>query len=230
MPNAWMVRAGEAGYRFDQCKQGFVAIGWDDIGDLAPCTGSDAIRSRYLKTYPEQKPGEVRNGVAVIAKFRFDIAVGDHVMTYSPARREYLVGRITGEYQDDPSRIPGYPHLRTVQWGQPISRDSLHPASRNSLGSALTLFALGEDIWEDVRAAQHRSSRAAEGPREEAEKEAIRQTKEDPIERSRELIKDQVARLTEDDMEELAAALLRAMGYRARVTPKGPDRGGEPRC
>jgi restriction system protein len=79
-------------------------------------------------------------------------------------------------------------------------------------------------MWEDVQAAQHRSSQALAEPIEEEEKEEIRQ-KEDAVEKSHELIKDKVARLPEDDMEELVAALLRAMGYRARVTPNGPDRG-----
>jgi len=62
-------------------------------------------------------------------------------------------------------------------------------------------------------------------PIEEAEKEEIRQTKEDAVETSHELIKDQVTRLTEDEMGDLTAALLHAMGDRARVTPKGPARG-----
>ena len=31
--------------------------------------------------------------------------------------------------------------------------------------------------------------------------------------------------LSDSDMEILVAALLRAMGFKARVTPKGPDRG-----
>ena len=40
-----------------------------------------------------------------------------------------------------------------------------------------------------------------------------------------ELIKDKVLKLADDDLEELAAAILRAMGYRALRTPQGPDRG-----
>ena len=42
---------------------------------------------------------------------------------------------------------------------------------------------------------------------------------------ARELIKDKILILSDEEMEQLAAAILRAMGYRTRVTPRGPDRG-----
>src|SRR5262249_18525138 len=150
--HAWMIRAGESGSLFDHFTRGFVAIGWNNIGDLTACQDSEAIRCRSLETYPDRRPGEARNSVAALAKFRFDVAVDDHVMTYSPVRREYLVGLVTSEYLYDPNRMPGYPHLRMGHWGQPISRDALRPAPRNSLGSALTRFSLGEEMWEDVQA------------------------------------------------------------------------------
>lgn len=38
-----------------------------------------------------------------------------------------------------------------------------------------------------------------------------------------ELIKDRVNQLDWEDMERLVAGLLKAMGYCARITPKGPD-------
>lgn len=40
-----------------------------------------------------------------------------------------------------------------------------------------------------------------------------------------ELIKDRVSQLSWEDMECLVAGMLKAMGYCARVTPKGPDGG-----
>ena len=47
----------------------------------------------------------------------------------------------------------------------------------------------------------------------------------DVSDQAREFIKDMIRDLSPDDLEELTAALLRAMGFKARVTPKGPDRG-----
>jgi restriction system protein len=39
------------------------------------------------------------------------------------------------------------------------------------------------------------------------------------------MIKDRILKLNDEELELLVAAVLRAMGYKARVTPKGPDRG-----
>lgn len=39
------------------------------------------------------------------------------------------------------------------------------------------------------------------------------------------MIEDRIVRLGAYDMQELVAAILRAMGYRTRVSPPGPDRG-----
>jgi restriction system protein len=59
----------------------------------------------------------------------------------------------------------------------------------------------------------------------EEESEEIETSREDAEERAHELIKDKLLRLDDSQMERLFAALLRAMGYKTRVTPKGPDRG-----
>src|SRR5690606_14318642 len=60
---------------------------------------------------------------------------------------------------------------------------------------------------------------------DDAVEEEVAITKEDTVNRSKELIKDKIIGLDANDMELLVAALIRAMGFRARVTPKGPDRG-----
>ena len=44
-------------------------------------------------------------------------------------------------------------------------------------------------------------------------------------ENARERVKDKIVRLDDQEMEELLAGLLRAMGFKATVSPVGPDRG-----
>ena len=56
------------------------------------------------------------------------------------------------------------------------------------------------------------------------------QIKEETVEKAHELIKDKVLALSDEDAQRLVAAVLRAMGYRARVMPKGPDRGVDVRA
>jgi restriction system protein len=43
--------------------------------------------------------------------------------------------------------------------------------------------------------------------------------------RSLEFIKDRLSKLSWDQMQSLVAGLLRAMGYKTRISPAGPDRG-----
>jgi restriction system protein len=218
----WMVRAGEGGYLFDEFRDGnFVAIGWNEIGDLTDITSQEEIHRKYLADHPDEHAGKVGNAVAVIYKFREVLKPGDKVITYNPETRQYLVGTIKGDYQYDPSKK--YQHLRSVEWLGTVDRDALKPSSRNSLGSTLTLFQLNEETTEDVLAALH--GRRAAPAAESDQKGELEQLKEDTISRAHELIKDKIQRLDEDEMEELVAAILRAMGYKARLTVKTGDGG-----
>lgn len=183
------------------------------------------MRERLATAYPNEKPGWLGNAAGMTFKFRRIIRPGDRVVTYDPHRREYLLGTVEGEYEFRPEILPDYNHVRRVKWEGRVSRDVLSPSSRNTLGSTLTLFEPGEAVLRDLEQAQ------AGGP-EVREVEEIKEAQEewqvirrDVLDRAHEFIKDRLLALSPDDMELLVAAVLRAMGYKARVTPKGPDRG-----
>ncbi len=157
----------------------------------------------------------------MIFKFRAVLKPGHKVITYNPETREYLVGTIEGEYEYAPDRK--YHHVRAVDWSGSVDRDSLKATSRNSLGSTLTLFQLNDETADDLIGAEH--GKTVEAADVAEEKEELEQLKEDTISRAHELIKDKVLKLNDEELEQLVAAVLRAMGYKTRVTPKGPDRG-----
>lgn len=228
MAHVWMVRAGRGGAAAEEFSRGYIAIGWARIGDLSSATTPADIRRLYALAYPDAKPGEVGNAVAIINKFRSTIKVGDRVVSYDPSRREYLTGTVVGEYNFDANVVREHPHVRKVEWSGRVSRDLLRVRSRNTLGSTLTLFSVPEDVFSDlVSAASGKGEREGEGALTgvDEEREELEQSREDTESRALELIKDRLLRLDSEQMEHLAAALLRAMGYRTRVTPKGPDRG-----
>ncbi len=218
----WLIKAGEGGYLFDDFqKDSLVAIGWNELGELTELDTAEGIRKLYLTMYIGEKPGKVNNAVAMIFKFRAVLKPGDKVATYSPESREYLVGTIKGEYEYAPNRK--YHHVRSVEWSGTVGRDSLKPSSRNSLGTALTLTQLNDETADDLL-----NALGVKKPDEidvSEEKEELEQLNEDTIIRAHELIKDKILKLDPEDLERLVAAVLRAMGYKARVTPKGPDRG-----
>jgi restriction system protein len=220
MANFWMVRAGESGYLFKEFeRKGCVAIGWEQ--DFTNAKTLDDVK-RILAPDESYRAGALANAAAMVFKFRHVMAVGDKVVTYDPKGRQYLLGTVQGEYAFDPDRIPDYNHIRPVNWEGQVHRDDLGAASKNTLGSTLTLFEPGEHILREMEAVL----RGEEGPEEEEEQEEeFEVIRRDTLSRSHEFIKDRILGLSPDDMEELVAALLRAMGYRARVSPKGPDRG-----
>jgi restriction system protein len=225
VPEFWMVRAGERGFLAEEFERaGCVAIGWSGVGDFAAIRSLDAMRQRILETQHESKPGAVANSASMAWKFRSLMKKGDRIVTYNPGSREYLIGTIVGEYEYAPGIVPEYNHVRRVQWDLRVNRDDLSPSSRNSLGSTLTIFQPGPDVVGELLGAGSGEPPLPEQEEESGEDEwqAIRR---DLIDRAHEFIKDRLLRLSAGEMEELAAAVLRAMGYKARVTPKGPDRG-----
>ena len=162
----------------------------------------------------------------MICRFRFTLEKDQRVVTYDPQHREYLVGDITSDYYHNTDEISGaissYAHLRRVDWLGRVSRDVLSVSSRNSLGSSLTLFSVNEEASTELLS--HIGKPATPEGIEEDDSE-LDQIKEDTVARAHELIKDKLLELSPDKMEELAAAILRAMGYKTRVMPKGRDRG-----
>ena len=218
-----MIRA-EGGDLIDAFAAGFVALGWDRLGDLTAAATREAIRKIYSEVYPDAKLGKAANVVGMVYKFRSVLSLGDRAVSYNPVKREYLVGTIESDYMYDVKTLDGYPHLRRVKWDGRVNRDSLPVFARNSLGSTLTLFGIDDDVWASIADAFAGGNSAASLPIE-AERAELEDTREETVAKAHELIKDQVLRLDDSNLELLTAALLRAMGYRTRVTPRGPDRG-----
>lgn len=215
-----MVRAGEGGYLFDEFeKNNCVAIGWE--GDYTEDQTIEDVRAKLQDQYGSNQPG-LANAAAMVFKFRQVMQPGDTVVTYDPKSRQYLVGTIDGEYRFDPEVMPDYDHIRPVKWQGKIHRDDLGASSKNTLGSTLTLFEPGDQVLQEMQAILRGEQKVEEEEEQEEEFEVIRR---DTLSRAHEFIKDRILALSPDDMEILTAAVLRAMGYKTRVTPKGPDRG-----
>jgi len=160
----------------------------------------------------------------MLLKFRDEILKGDTVISYSSERREYLVGEVNGPYQfvSEDQQIGGHSHVRAVKWIGVVSRDVLPISTRNSLGSTLTLFSLSDSALKDIMAALHGKATILTEPEIE---EDLSETKDQVVSQAHELIKDKVLALQSEEMEELVAVILRAMGYKTKVSPRGPDRG-----
>ena len=153
-----------------------------------------------------------------------ELKIGDGVVSYDPRRRVYLVGTIEGDPQYNPDLFEELPRVRAVQWKDEVSRDKLSVSTRNSLGSISTLFQLSQEAAEEILKVQA----GHESPEAIVPEEEVEDTDElarDLRARSLEFIKDRISSLTWEEMQELVAGLLRAMGYKTRISPAGSDRG-----
>ena len=224
MENVWMVRAGERGYLVDEFARGYVGIGWNEVGDMKPLSTQEDVRREYAKHFSDSRPSKFNNDVAMLHKFRSTIKTDDFVITYDKAKREILVGKIVSDYFFKPNEITDYHHLRKVEWEGRVSRDDLSMSSRNSLGSALTLFSVNEEIWTEIRAVLS-GEKIDDGDDDKGEDEEFDILRKDIIEKASDFIIDKILELTPDELVELTAAILRGMGYRTSITPPGPDRG-----
>lgn len=225
MSRMWMVR-GESGSLYDAFREREVAaVGWSQLAPHAKLgVGRKELTAMYQALEPQLKKGSVVAGASQVWRFVNEVAVGDWVVTYSPANRLYLVGKVVGQAEHHPEWAEqGMALVRKVQWQQQeLPRDNLGTSTKNSLGSTLTLFEVPSDAVAEVFEALKGKPVT---PKEDEAEESIADPLADVEAQALERIKDRVSELDWDDMQQLVAGILRAMGYKTQVSPPGSDRG-----
>ncbi|HTS16225.1 MAG TPA: restriction endonuclease [Verrucomicrobiae bacterium] len=227
MATAWMVRAGEGSYLVhDFLEHKCVAIGWLSSQDLSKVKDRNELKELLQAAYVGDTAARTRTQLSQVATFLFDMEIGDNVVTYDSETRLYHTGEIVGAYKYQPALVEGYPHVHPVKWSGGTSRDSLSAPTRNTLGAIQTIFAI-PDAWNEIATLL----KGGKPPLTEEEEEELEEDDEldeirrDAASRSREFIKDAVQKLSWEDAQRLVAGILRAMGYKSRVSPPGSDRG-----
>lgn len=225
--NFWMVRAGERGFRFEDFKEkSVVCIGWKEVGNLAGLASRETMKKKLAAVFPDWTPYELGGSAGQLYRFAHEIKDGETVITYDTASRVYLVGQVKGGYEYTPGLVDGQPNIRRVAWVGEISRDALSVPSRNSLGSTLTVFSVPTEVVKEMIASLGEGGKKTTQPADEVFiNDQVDDLFKDQQMKSLEFIKDRVIALKWDEMQELVAGLLRAMGYKTRISPSGSDRG-----
>ncbi|WP_199153344.1 restriction endonuclease [Chromobacterium sp. ASV23] len=225
MGSTWLVRADSGGRLAPEFKsRAIVAIGWIEAGNTLDLVTREDFSQRMAEAYPEDSKPKQRSAAGQVFRFVREVQVGDQVVTYDSARRIYLVGRIASAARYDATLFEGeFPTYRQIEWLHEVARDDLTVKAKNSLGSTLTLFKVSAEIYREFEAL------TGGGKPQQASEEDEGLEEEDLLQdlqaRSLEFIKDRVSKLDWEQMQDLTAGLLRAMGYKTRVSPSGPDRG-----
>lgn len=221
--SSWMIRAGRGGiYAADWLNRGLVGIGWDFGATDIASMSREQIRSGYAIKHSNDSKNKLAAAVGQIYRFAHDMEQGSTVVMYDPATRLYHIGTIAGPCKPA-TDIEEATFTRAAKWKQTAQRDALTTSSKNSLGGIQTIFSISDEVVADLKSASksETSSQPDETEDDAADDDARAATYDNGIE----LIKDRVNQVGWEDMERLVAGLLKAMGYCARVTPKGPDGG-----
>lgn len=225
----WMVRAGEGGLMIDEFRtESWVGIGWTALGDMNRLQSRADFTEAVAQSYPSMKLGQRASSAGQSFRFVREIALGDDVITYDRGERTYVVGEVAGEYEHRGAGSGEYPNIRRVRWQGTVTRDALSVAARNSLGAISTLFLIPPSVAEEIVRLLTSGSVAAELSSKPEEPEAAAEVADlyrDVQSQGFEFIKDKVNALDWNEMQELVAGLLRAMGYKTRISPSGSDRG-----
>jgi len=222
MAKTWMVRAGRDAIFIDEFRdRNRVSIGWSALGPLTDYATREDLARGVAKHWPDWHRQAQAMATGQVWRFKAEIQPGDTVVTYDPSLRSYLVGEVVGAYLFDPSSQE-QPNVLPVKWSGDVSRDLLSATTKNSLGAISTIFLIPPDAAADLARAL-RSQKPAEVPEVIAAEEE--QIAEDMQAKALEFVKDRAAKLDWDQMQRLVAGLLRAMGYKTRISPAGPDRG-----
>lgn len=198
-----------------------IAIGWREMGDLSALSPTrDAFRDKYVDVYPDAKKGSIGTGAGMLYRFLYEIQIGDYIVFPSKIDRMINIGKVEGDYQFVSDAVE-YVQQRKVRWLKHLPRIAFSQGALYEVGSALTLFAVKNYPDEFLHALEKGFRKT---PQEEDD--SVGPTADDIIESTKDFILKEISRqLKGYDLEEFVADLLRAMGYRTTVSPRGGDSG-----
>jgi restriction system protein len=222
-----MVRAGRDSAYFETFRnESIIGLGWSDVGEVAPDVSDEELNSRFDKVYPNEKPATRRTWAGQFRRFLKEMEIGDKVATYNREERIYMLGTIASGVETR----KGEPNtIRRVKWSDGVARDSLSVGTRNSLGSIATLFQPSEDaaieVWQKASPLGNLPAPIVPAENDSGDEAAEQALREETVGKAEQFIEDHINELDWDEMQELVAGILRAMGYRTRISESGPDRG-----
>lgn len=203
-------------------EQGFVAIGWPAMGDLARIKPTrEAFKATFVQTHPDAMPGTAPVAAGVPYRFAVEMAPGDIVIFPSKADRMVNIGVIEGGYAYLPQADQAFPNRRSVRWVKHLPRATFSQPALNEIGSAITLFRVSSNADEYLAAMEGSNFEAAELDAVAAEQVTAlaEESTEDFI------IKRLKTAQSAYQFEHFVAHLLKCMGYFARVTQASGDGG-----
>ena len=241
MTRLWMIRAGRRGEREnDAINLGKALVGFSEVGDLTGCD-RQAIFAALQEAYPDTGRKTLLNFTAQLNQLVNRIETGDYVVMPRKSTDVVALGIIKGDYRYEKDEL-GYHHTRTVEWkreDQP--RASFKQDLLYSFGASMTVceiqrnsamervkavMEIGTDPGPLVSTPQIRDAVIEPFPHTEEEADQADESDFD----LKEIASQQVISLIKSEfaghaLAELVDEILRAEGYKTKISPPGPDQG-----
>jgi restriction system protein len=222
----WGIHAGRTGDADALFKKGYIALGWNELGDLSSLPPTpDTFRDRVAAAYPNAKPGSWPVTAGQLRRFVHEVKTGDLVVSRSKVEHVIRIGRVTGPYRYDPGLDANYPHVRPTEWLAAVQPAQVTQGARYEIGAAMTLFQVKTyaDEWRALLTGKSPPPLPTEEPVADPTLPIVAEEIETL---TRDFILQRLAQdLKGHPFAAFVAHLLGTMGYRTRVSPEGPDGG-----
>lgn len=205
----YLVRIGEGSkYVEEGQKDGFIAVGWNEVSDLVSLGNLNKIKEALGKTSYRYTPAQIAAQSGQLFRFALEMQNGDTVISPIGAG-EYIVGKVGDYYFDkNPAKDCPYKHRRRVEWlDGTILKEDMSTNLAYSLGATLTIFSLDKYSQE--------LSNLISGEK---------YTPADKPQRIRDIILNGLLELNGKEFEEFIKDLLEIIGFNAEMTQYVADK------
>ena len=233
MKRLWLVRLGRNG-EFEQVAldKGILRIGFGIDTDISILKNREDLLELMKKIFPDARLAKHRNFASQVNQFVNIAAEGDLVVSPMKTTSTIAIGHFSGPYSPGPKGEV----TRPVKWLQvDVKRDAFKQDLLYSFGAIMTVCEISRnDALKRVEQVIKTGIDPGDGskPNGKLKQKPVDETDEasDQLVNLDQIARDQIEKriasvFSGHDFTELVAAILRAQGYRTRVSPPGADQG-----
>lgn len=229
----WRIAAGRGGFLAKSFTTGnLVAVGFREAGDCTNIASREAMLDHFRAVYATKTEQQILILASQLWRFLNVCAIGDDIISYDPGERLYQIGHLTSKGWFDSSGEEEVLTRRSVEWRGVVARDTLSEEVKSRLIVGITVSLVAPEVAAVVlsRIGERLPTAALPSPSLPAVNDvSFTEERSDPFAGlegvALERLKDRIGALDGYAMQDLTAALLRAMGYRTTVSARGADRG-----
>lgn len=111
----WLYAPGQGADKWEECyKNGYMLLGWGEIGDLGVFSSKDEMKQQMKQEYGDSS--SYKNSAHATWQFVHDIRVGDVVFVKKGNNGILGKGIVESDYEYDADRADEYSNVRKVNW------------------------------------------------------------------------------------------------------------------